>query len=266
MNAMRDVQHQITESLGAQFASVLHHTYAPYSHREEVVLLVLSDGSWVKGVRVENASYPLSIPAVMNALTTAASLGRMDVVLAMSNHKLEPYDVDYLEAALGVSGSRSGDDLWLSGRDLPNELGAPLPVIQTIQVANLQEGIAWARKAAENAWIPESGFPVGSMLLNHAGEAVMGCNVESVDWPKCLCAERNTISTAISYGLKDWKALYLSCPKLPGGTPCGACRQVLMEFDPELDVVLDMGDYPPKVFKAKDLLPHSFEGDFLRKE
>ena len=80
-------------------ASIASRSYAPYSGIETACVVLLSDGTWVPGVRVENASFPLLIPAAMNAITTSVAAGRLDVVAAVSNRVLGGRDMATTERA-----------------------------------------------------------------------------------------------------------------------------------------------------------------------
>ena len=123
------------------------------------------------------------------------------------------------------------------------------------------ERVAQARRLAERAYTPASEFPVGALLDVGGGRLVPGVNVEHPDWNRILCAERNALGTAYAYGVADAiSALYLSCPLDPSGTPCGACRQWLVELTPEIPLWMDRSDAPPDKRTPEALLPGSFSG------
>ena len=94
--------------------------------------------------------------------------------------------------------------------------------------------VKMAMKAPDRAHCFRSNFPVGSAVLaaNDKGEARMfhGCNVENKFLPATICAERNAVTTAVMEGYTSLLAVALFCRNYPGGSPCGACRQVLMQF------------------------------------
>ena len=136
-------------------------------------------------------------------------------------------------------------------------LGAPPP-------ADDAEGVALAEAVARRAYVPESGFPVGCVAEAMDGRLVPGCNVEHADWTRGLCAERVVLAVAKSYGVTGLRRIYLTCPRDPRGTPCGACRQVLAELAPGVPVVLGRGAAPPEVTTPERLLPGAFTGDALR--
>ncbi len=88
--------------------------------------------------------------------------------------------------------------------------------------------------------------------------------MEHEDWTRILCAERNALGTAISYGLTGLHTMYLTCLCDPQGTPCGACRQLLTEQAPALVLWMDRGDAPPASATPEALLPGFFSGRTLR--
>jgi len=123
----------------------------------------------------------------------------------------------------------------------------------------LQEAV----KVAQNAYAPYSKFPVGAALLTKTGEVFTGCNVENASYGLTNCAERVAIGKAISEGYRDFSAMALSLNG--GGSPCGACRQVLNEFAPEL--IIYLGDEQGTLVQETTiatLLPDAFGPKSLR--
>ena len=117
-----------------------------------------------------------------------------------------------------------------------------------------------ARRAAERAYAPYSGFPVGAAALTSDGSIFAGCNVENASYGLTICAEQSAISAAAGAGHREILAVAVSAPKVPGTTPCGACRQFLNEFRPQasdMAVVLDDGELGDMVWRD-DLLPRAF--------
>ncbi|MBV9354960.1 MAG: cytidine deaminase [Chloroflexi bacterium] len=116
-----------------------------------------------------------------------------------------------------------------------------------------------ARAAAERAYAPYSHFRVGAAMLDAEGQAYVGCNIESASYGLTVCAERTAIFGAIAAGApRPFTAIAISC--LDGATsPCGACRQVMVEhFVAEAPVELDgrgsyvLGDLLPLAFRLPD--------------
>ena len=91
-----------------------------------------------------------------------------------------------------------------------------------------------ARLAAKQAYAPYSKFAVGAVLVGSDGREFSGCNVENASYGLCICAERTAATRAIAEGCRDWALLFVVSPT--SVAPCGACRQFLHEFAPQLEV------------------------------
>ena len=116
-----------------------------------------------------------------------------------------------------------------------------------------------ARQVAGRAYVPYSRFAVGAALLTSDGQIVTGCNVENASYGLTLCAERSAICTARSQGqMQAVVAVCVYTPTAEPTPPCGACRQVLNEFGPNMPVRL-ICDGPTTVNTSMDqLLPGAF--------
>jgi cytidine deaminase len=93
-----------------------------------------------------------------------------------------------------------------------------------------------ARAASANAHAPYSEFPVGAALQLRSGEVVTGVNVENGSYGLTSCAERNAVFTAVGSGQREFEAIAVHA-EAASAPPCGACRQVLAEFAPEIRVI-----------------------------
>ncbi len=238
---------------------------ARYSGRHVGAALLLSDGTWVPGVRVESASYPLTVPALLGAYVTATAGGRRDVRAAALSHLFDAGAAAWLTAALGLEATTEAVDVIVFGSEsLPKVDERWVPFLDVPMPEDDTAGIALARQVAVRAFVPESGFRVGCVLKTEGGILVPGCNVEHADWTRGLCAERTAIATAAAYAVGPIRRAYLSCPADPTGTPCGACRQLLVEYLPGVPLVMDRGDAPPETTTPEALLPNFFTGDTLR--
>ena len=121
------------------------------------------------------------------------------------------------------------------------------------------EALVEAAKAARlNAYAPYSGYRVGAALLTAAGEIYTGTNVENASYGLTICAERVAIGSAIAEGERDFVAIAVVTESDPPATPCGACRQVLAEFGPTLDVVCASTHGTRATHTIASLLPESF--------
>ena len=239
------------------------HAYVPYSRRKNAVVLLLEDGSLVPGVRVDNASFSLSIPALINACSTAVALRRKDVVAIAFSHAMSLSDRAFIEShAFGPFDSETERLVLKTGL---TELPIPGEYLDPFEDKTGDNHVSGARAVSERAFIPESNFPVGCLMELDDGRLVPGVNVEHSEWPFILCAERNALGTIVSYGLSQPSRIYLSCPTDDEATPCGACRQVMVELAPQATVWMDRGKGPVEKTRADDLLPGYFSGEALRR-
>ena len=119
-----------------------------------------------------------------------------------------------------------------------------------------------AIKARENAYSPYSHFAVGAALLCEDGTLFEGCNIENASYGLTNCAERTAIFKAVSEGHTKFKALAVVADTEGPCAPCGACRQVISEFDiPQIILANLKGNY--KVISLDELLPFRFGADSL---
>uniref|UniRef100_A0A8C9TS75 Cytidine deaminase n=1 Tax=Scleropages formosus TaxID=113540 RepID=A0A8C9TS75_SCLFO len=116
-----------------------------------------------------------------------------------------------------------------------------------------------SQQAKEFSYCPYSKFRVGAALLAHDGTIFTGCNVENACYNLGICAERNAISTAVSHGYKNFKAIHVI-------SPCGGCRQVMSEFGSDWDAYLTKPDGSFVKMTVMELLPTSFTPEDLKKK
>jgi cytidine deaminase len=131
----------------------------------------------------------------------------------------------------------------------------PSPALTPEEEARL---MAAAREAMARAYAPYSHFPVGAAVMVDAGRIVQGVNVENASYPLALCAERTAVASAIAAGLRMVRAVAVASLGEPPATPCGACRQVLAEFNPTLIVLVGGPAGPWARYGLDELLPHPF--------
>jgi len=117
-----------------------------------------------------------------------------------------------------------------------------------------------ATAVRERAYVPYSGFAVGAALLDEAGQIVGGCNVENVSYGLSSCAERNAIFAAVGQGARRVVAVAVVTGAETPTPPCGACRQVLLEFaaNDDMDVVMATTAGARRTTHLSALLPESF--------
>ena len=119
--------------------------------------------------------------------------------------------------------------------------------------------IKMAIESQENSYSPYSNFKVGSALLTKSGKIFKGCNVENAAYGPSNCAERTAIFSAVANGERDFEKIAIICGNGDEfGAPCGVCRQVIYEFNPEMEVILAKKNGEYKIYKAYELLPEAF--------
>jgi cytidine deaminase len=123
-----------------------------------------------------------------------------------------------------------------------------------------------ARTAQQHSFSPFSKFRVGAALLTKGGRVYKGCNVENSSYGLTMCAERTALFKAISEGERKFTAIALATDEKGFTTPCGACRQVMMDLAGNIDVIMSDGSGEIKIVKMLDLLPHPFGAKNLRRK
>jgi cytidine deaminase len=124
-----------------------------------------------------------------------------------------------------------------------------------------QELVDLAIEARQKAYAPYSRYKVGAALLGKSGKIYLGCNVEIASYGLTCCAERTAIFQAVSEGEQDFEAIAVATTN--GVAPCGACRQVLSEFAPDLIIYTANLQGRIKTTSIKKLLPSAFTPDDL---
>ena len=115
-----------------------------------------------------------------------------------------------------------------------------------------------AAAAMAHAYAPYSGFRVGAALLGTDGSVAEGCNVENAAYPAGICAERAAVAAAVARGVRNFSALVIATEADVPTPPCGMCRQVLMEFAPDLAVLSTTRSGAEAQWSMSDLLPEAF--------
>ncbi len=114
-----------------------------------------------------------------------------------------------------------------------------------------------AKEAAKNAYSPYSGIKVGSALLTKSGKIFTGCNVENVSYSLTVCAERVAILKAVSEGEKEFEKIVIYSDKMM--YPCGACLQVMAEFNPDMEIIIVDKEENIKKYSLKEILRFPFK-------
>lgn len=229
------------------FLQICEHSYVPYSHQPEIALVLDKEGQYFPGIRIENISYPLSIMAAQNALYCCISEGKKPVKLLTTS--LEDPFLPLWEKEFNISveklDAKNPPDIELTDILLPDN-ETPDQLLVTL---------------LKRAQVPNSNFPVAALVETSQGY-IGGANIECTSWNMGLCAERVAIAKALTYDL-NIKALHIHSRDGDYSSPCGACRQVIIEHMPEKKVYLHHSDHTRSNHFTKDLLPFSFHSNAL---
>ena len=123
-----------------------------------------------------------------------------------------------------------------------------------------QQLVTQAIEVARRAYAPYSKFLVGAVLVGKDGRIFAGCNVENISFGLTICAERNAVFAAVAAGCRDYEKIVIVADTEVPASPCGACRQVLAEFNPDLKVVLANFLGQSETFPLSELLPRPTAG------
>ena len=115
-----------------------------------------------------------------------------------------------------------------------------------------------AEKARNNAYAPYSNFTVGAAIEATDGTIFSGCNVENCSYGLTSCAERNAIFSAVVAGYQDFARIIILTDADKPATPCGACRQVIAEFGPAMEVICLTMSRDGIIETMSSLLPYAF--------
>jgi cytidine deaminase len=124
--------------------------------------------------------------------------------------------------------------------------------------SEIERLVSEAKAARKKAFAPYSKFTVGAALITNGGKIYHGCNIENPSLMLSFCAERAALINALVEGEKKFKALAIVSASKDYCFPCGACRQMLAEFAPEIEIYL-ASERGIKKFSISELLPHQFK-------
>ena len=120
--------------------------------------------------------------------------------------------------------------------------------------------IEQATRSRERSYDKYSHFKVGAALMTDTGKIFRGCNVENISFGLTICAERVALGAAVEAGASKFVALAVVSDSLRPVVPCGACRQVLAEFSPDLKIFSATLQGQQAEFDLADLLPIPNQG------
>ena len=133
--------------------------------------------------------------------------------------------------------------------------------VEDLQMFDYKELMDRAKEASKKSYSPFSRFAVGASVLTKSGKIYSGCNVENSSFGMTICAERCAIFKAVSEGEREILAVAIYSPNSDDCNPCGACRQVMYEFQPddsELEIITEnMGML--NIRKLSEYLPYGFK-------
>ncbi len=135
-------------------------------------------------------------------------------------------------------------------------LNGMVVICLTFSAEKLIEAAAAAR---EKAYAPYSNFKVGAAILTKGGRYYTGCNIENASYGLTCCAERVALFNAVSNSECAFEAIALTAGTDEFCSPCGACRQVLAEFGPDIKVYMANKDGKYIMKSVAELLPDSFK-------
>lgn len=124
-----------------------------------------------------------------------------------------------------------------------------------------EELVQLALEARQRAYAPYSNYFVGAAVLADDGAVFPGCNVENAAYPSTICAERVALTSAVANGRRRFTAIAVATSN--GGTPCGACRQVMAELGLDMAVYIadEHGNF--RTTSVRELLPEYFGPEHL---
>lgn len=231
-----------------EFNQLYEQNYVPYSGESSVALVQSRSGAWFAGVRIENIAYPLSIDAIQNALLCCLSEGHQPKELYTDNPDNTLLSFWQKELTFSIHP--------INKNGLPDHNLADLRISDDIDIE---------RKLVELldlAVVEQSNFPVSALIATEQG-FFSGVNVECTAWNLGLCAERIAIAKALTYGSQNLKTMHIHTRDGEFSSPCGACRQVIIEHLPDRQIHLHHADFSESVHFSNDLLPHSFRSSSL---
>ncbi|MDZ7659679.1 cytidine deaminase [Fodinibius sp.] len=224
------------------------HNYVPYSKKASAAVVRSNSGKWFPGIRIENISYPLSISATQNALFSCLSEGHQPTELFTD--EVDASMIPSWEKEFGFT-TKS-----LDSNDLQN-ITFENPVLDP-DINKIKQ----LKQLLNTAVVEESDFPVSAIVETEQGYFT-GVNIECTSWNMGLCAERVAIAKALTFGSEKLISLEIHTRKGEFSSPCGACRQVIIEHLPKKQIHLHHADNSESIHFSEDLLPHSFSSSSL---
>lgn len=225
--------------------------YVPYSETPAVCAVQGESGTWYPGVRIENISYPLTITPWQAALFSCISSGDKPVELHYPSDQKADRILEW----------------WEAEYDLQIESIATAPEGNWYQPleTNIEDPNPRLEELLDDADIRHSNFPVSALIETKQG-SVGGANIECSQWSLGLCAERVALAKAISAGLDGFEAMHIHTRYGEFSSPCGACRQVIIEHMPYQHIELHHANGTHSSHFSAHLMPFTFKSSRLDKK
>lgn len=229
---------------------LLTNCYTPYSGGTSIAVAQSREGHCYPGVRVENIAYPLTISAVQSAIASCLSEGDQPGTLFVAGD--EDTQLSFWQREFNIRVERLDGDNYSKF------------VFENLVLPPSLEIEAFLQKQLEKAVTIQSDFPVSAALKTDMG-IFSGVNIEYSSWNMGICAERVAIAKAVSSGAREFLSLHIHARDGEFSSPCGACRQVILEHLPKGRVHLYHADLSKSSYYTRDLLPYSFHSTTLKK-
>ncbi|GAB5408333.1 MAG: hypothetical protein BalsKO_06980 [Balneolaceae bacterium] len=222
--------------------------YVPYSNKPKACVIEGKSGEYYPGVRIENVSFPLTISAIQAACFSCLSEGDTPKTLHLQNSDFD--QLHFWEKEFNFAIKTSENPPTLSFKKL-------------IHSDEVHEQVR-LKELLISAITTHSDFPVSALLYTKSGY-VEGVNIEVSDWALGLCAERVALAKAISSGETKFTEIAVHTKLGDVSSPCGACRQVIIEHLPLNSIRMHHADETLSEHITIDLLPFSFVSKSLKK-
>lgn len=131
---------------------------------------------------------------------------------------------------------------------------------------DLEALLAVALEARRRTYSPYSQFGVGAAVRTANGRIFPGCNVENAAYPSTICAERVALTSAYASGEREIVAIAVVADTSGPVSPCGTCRQVMLELAPNAQVLLANLHGDTQLTSPQELLPFGFDAEELPKK
>lgn len=236
------------------FDTLSSFSYAPYSGHKQACVVQSASGNCYPGVRIENISYPLTIGRIQAAVFSCLANGDQPETLILPDKPGSGELLTYWQEAFQIQ-------LSVDPKFVFEPVSLQIPATAFPNGVRYDDLLILCSKAV----IPNSSFPVAA-LLKTGSHYIPGVNTETSSWELGLCAERIALSRAVAAGFKpaDMGNMYIAAPDGDYVSPCGACRQVLMEHIAPRRIHLFQNRDEVLSVGCTELLPYHFSSDKLR--